>query len=151
MVSFPQAPNGVAPETGGPVPFFIYSGEDQVADLEPLKAAKATMPDLPRIRPIRVTLANRFEFSDQELGWDSRILCIGYRLPWAGNYALVTEKTTPENLAHAIRWVVEGGDDPRASTIQDWLNHYLGPGVREISPEELESERKMRAYLNREE
>lgn len=130
-------------------PFFIYSGEgDDLPDLAPIKLAKATLDaegTFPKVRPVRITLENRFEFDAD------RVLCIGYRLPWACDYALITPSTAEAGWLRAVKWMLTGEPDPKVTTVTDFLNSYLGPGVREMSAAELESERKMRAFITREE
>jgi hypothetical protein len=115
-------------------PLAIYSPEP--VDLEPLKAAKAAL-ELPyRCVPTEV----------QEGTLDERVIAIGERPPFLCSYALVTPRTTPDNLQAVVAWALFERDDDRAMTIEDCLGVIFGPGVREILQEELDSEQRYADY-----
>ena len=118
-----------------PLPIYCPNREP---DLEKIKAAKLAL-DLPfKVIPEQAREATT-----------ERILAIDVKPYWLCDYALVTDRTSSENLQAALRWVLTEEDHPRATTILDQLTSIFGPGTREIFPDELEAEERMRSYVNR--
>lgn len=115
---------------------------DGPADLTPVKAAKAELDVDFTIRPVAV-----YEATDLPNYLEDRVLAVGSRPPFLCEYALVTERTSPEGYVRALRWVLGLAEsDPKATTILDTLNSILGPGVREVPTEELEARERLRDY-----
>lgn len=116
-------------------PLWLYAEAD--VDLEPIKAAKAAL-DLPfRVKPVDVTEHDR----------GVRVLAVGAKPGWLADFYLVAERDSPERLQAALAWVLGDGDDPDATTVGDTICAIFGEGTREITPEELASERAWAAYF----
>jgi len=125
-------------------PLYIWS--ESKADLAPVKAAKLALGIESKVIPMGATTL--VDLPDL----NTRVLAIGTRPPFICEYALTTAGTSDAGWQRALSWVLgETEYDPKATTIEDIMVSTFGPGTREISAEELESERKMRAYVNREE
>lgn len=125
-------------------PLYIWSGGAR-ADLAALKAAKAELEFDKKVKPIGLD-ATGAQLPDPF----ARVLAIGSRPLFLCDYALTGDRTSPEGWKRALAWclgLVE--HDEKATTTLDILISIMGKGVREISPEELEGERKLAAYLNR--
>lgn len=135
---------------------YIWSGGEK-ADLTPVKAAKRQLErerdHLGGIQDIPAQLVPIGASSLSDLpSLDARVLAIGSRPPFICNYALTSPKTSAEGWVRALCWVLGIAKyDSKATLIEDILISQFGPGVREITPEELEAERKMLAYLAAEE
>lgn len=133
------------PEEGdrdNPVPFYIFTGNDgTLADLAPLKRAKAALDLDVRIAPRMITQYDRHRNAAE------RVLAIDVKPTWLTDYALVTQNTSDEGWQRAVKWVITGEFDPKATTITDILVSIFGPGTREISEAELASEEAYRVYL----
>jgi hypothetical protein len=113
-------------------PIWVY-GE---VDVEKIKAAKAEL-DLPyRIKPHEATVG----------GGTIRVLAWGTHPPFLCDYLLVTDSTDLDDLMDAVAWALHEREDPNAMTIRDVLAGVFGPGVREVTPEELEGERRYAAF-----
>lgn len=119
-----------------PFPVWVYPGVD--IDWDRIKRVKMTMPDLPRVRFTQATPSTA-----------ERVLTVGGKPYFLCDYAMVTARTTDERLAEAIHWVLSDEHHEKATLVVDTLRAILGPEVREITPEELLSEQKMRDYLER--
>lgn len=78
-----------------------------------------------------------------------RILAVGSKPPFLCDYALIGPRSDSPGLAAALAWTLGLTEDDRATTILDTLNARW-PGTREISDEELASERALVAYLTEE-
>jgi len=118
---------------------YIWSGGVK-ADLAPVKAAKLALEVTEIVRPFGVSTLG--ELPDLF----TRVLAIGTRPPFLCDYALVSERTSPEGYQRALAWVLHiVGDDPKATTIADILGSFW-PGVREMSADEIEAARKFAAY-----
>ena len=116
----------------------IWSAE--LADLAPVKAAKAALDVDFQVEPRAVR-------EPTDLMWADRVLAIGTRPPFLCDYALVTETTSPEGFERALRWVLHlVEDDPKATTILDTLTAHFGPGVHEVTPEEQEARQRFTDY-----
>lgn len=123
------------------------------ADLTPIKAAKARLEyerdhldgwrDLPdKIRPVAVASS-----SDLPNYLETRVLAVGSRPPFLCEYALVTERTSPEGYVRALCWVLGiSRIDEKATTILDTMTAIFGPGTREVTTEELEARKRLRDY-----
>jgi len=124
-------------------PLYIWS--EGKADLAPIKAAKLALGIEAKVIPIGVaTLVDLPNLN-------ARVLAVGTRPPFICEYALTTAGTSGAGWQRALSWVLgETEYDDKATTIEDIMVSMFGAGTREISAEELESERKMRAYVNRE-
>jgi len=119
---------------------YIWSGEER-ADLAPIKAAKAALNVDRVVKPVGVTSI------EQLPSLDTRVLAVGSRPPFLCEYALTSERTSPEGWQRALSWVLGiTVDDPKATTVLDILTSTFGPGMKEISAEELAAEEKMAAY-----
>lgn len=112
-------------------------------DLSPIKAAKAEL-DLPfKVVPSRACLPDTPPS-------DVRILAIDDKPDWICDYVLVSSRTSLEGMKDALRWVLTGEGAEIATSAAEALNEILGPGVREISQAELDSEKALRIYLGHE-
>jgi hypothetical protein len=122
-------------------PLWIHIEDWKRVPLEALKAAKASL-DLPyKIVP---------EWLDPNILPGARVLAIGSKPKWICDYWLIADRPEPIELARALGWALgETAASPRATTVVDILQDAM-PGTREILPEELESERRLRAFVNRE-
>lgn len=109
---------------------------DGPVDFSRIREAKA-MLELPYV--VRPALAFP--------GTPHRVLAIGSRPPFLCDYALVGEATEPARLADAIGWVLGEREDENATTVLDMLLWIFGPGVREISFEELRAEKQLENYV----
>jgi len=120
----------------------IWHGERR-ADLAPVKAAKLALNIERKVWPVDVrSLADLPSL-------DSRVLAIGSRPTFICDYALTSERTSPAGWERALSWVLGVTEhDDKATTIEDVMVSIFGPGTRELSEAELESERKMAAYIN---
>lgn len=128
---------------------YIWSGGVK-ADLAPIKAAKERLiyerdhldgfRDVPAlIRPIAVSATE-----PPPVG--VRVLAIGTRPPWLCDYFLVSETSSQEEWIRAFCWVVEiSATDSAATKVADTLGSFW-PGIREVSAEEQESERRLAAF-----
>lgn len=112
----------------------IYSPEP--VDLEPIKAAKAALGLPYRCVPTEI----------EEGTIEDRVVAIGERPPFVCSYALVTERTTPENLQAVVAWALYEREDDRAMTVADCLGVIFGPGVVELTREQLEAEQRFSDY-----
>lgn len=110
----------------------IYAGPSFTLDR--LREVKAGL-DLPKAMPVDAT------YSTTE-----RILAVGMKPPFLCDYYLVAETSNVEELQRALRWVLGTEADPNATLLIDELQEAM-PGIREISPEEQESERRYIAYI----
>lgn len=120
---------------------YIWSGNEK-ADLTPVKAAKAALGITETVKPMGVTSLG------QLAGRAPRVLAIGSRPPFLCDYALTSDKTSAAGWERALSWVLGLTEhDPKATTVTDILVSIMGPGVRELSPEELAAERKLISYL----
>lgn len=111
------------------------------ADLTPIKAAKAALAVDFTVRPVAIR-------SHEDVAtFDDRVLAVGTRPPFLCDYALTSERTSPEGWQRALRWVLHLEEfDPKATTILDTLTSAFGAGVREIPQEEIDGLRRLREY-----
>lgn len=109
----------------------------QAVDMAPIREAKAALDLDFKVKP-----------APARIDIDERILAIGTRPPFLCDYALWSGKSGPAGLSVALSWVLGDHDDPRATTIVDTIQHFF-PGARQMTQEELDSERAMFVYLNR--
>lgn len=129
------------------LPLYIWSGE-ATADLAPVKTAKLALEISETVRPVGLNKLGR-NADDIGIPWEARVLAIGSRPPFICNYALTSEKTSPEGWQRALLWVLGKVEfDPKATTIEDIVISVF-PGAREIPEAELEAERKLQAYIER--
>lgn len=113
------------------------------ADLTPIKQAKQALNVDFTVKPVAVFSDGENDLPDL----NSRVLAVGSRPPFLCDYALTSERTGPEGWQRALRWVLRLEEsDPKATTILDTLTAAFGPGVREVSPEELEANQRLRDY-----
>jgi len=93
-------------------------------------------PDMQKIRDAKQELGVSFLVVphpyDQNTPLTARVLAYEKAPPRLCDYALIGPKTPQEGLVAALRWVLLGGDDPRAETIQDTLEGIFGFGVKEL-------------------
>lgn len=83
-----------------------------------LRAVKATMPDLPTVRPVAAR------------GGAGRVLA-AEAPPFITDFALVGAGDA-EGLHWALRWVLGDHDDFRSHSWADWLTMQFGAEVREV-------------------
>lgn len=122
---------------------WIYIKDWGALDLGPIKEAKAAL-DLPfKVVPHQV-------FQRHEIPLDARILAIDDKPEGFYDYVLVSSRTSVESMIEALRWVLTGEGAEIATTMAESLSEILGPGVREISQAELDSEKALRVYLGKE-
>lgn len=125
-------------------PLPIWAAERDQVDLAPIRKAKEALGLPFKVVPWWVPAP------DGRAGIpDFRVLALGTRPPWICDYALVNGRGGDAGLQAALAWVLGDHEHPRATTVLDILSATFGPGVREISPEELEAEEKFRLYLTR--
>lgn len=122
-------------------PFPIYRTIGTEVDFDRIKRVKISIPDLPKVA---FAVATKYT-GERILAWGT---VPGASDRWLCDYALVTEATTDERLAEAIRWVLTDETHPKAVMVADILGSVFGPGVREIPPAELAAEQKVRDYLD---
>lgn len=128
-------------------PLYIWSG-DTAADLAPVKAAKVALGIQEKVIPFGLDKFGR-KPDGTSISLHARVLAIGFRPPFICEHALVRETTTAEGFQRALSWVLGLTEvDPKANTVVDAMVAIFGPGTREVTREELESERKMVAYLS---
>lgn len=65
-------------------------------------------------------------------GSPGRVLCIGEKLPWLQDHAIVG-KPTVDGFEAALKYVLELNDDPRGVTVLRQLKEVFGDGVREVT------------------
>lgn len=116
-------------------PLWIYDPEGKMQH-DALRAAKAAL-ELPyRIVPERL--------------WegDVEVRVLAWRTPpFACAYALVTDRTRPDVLQKMLAWALgEDDENDAAMSVADVLTAWLGPGVREITAEELAAEQRFAEY-----
>jgi hypothetical protein len=122
------------------IALYIWSGNER-ADLTPIKAAKATLDIDKKVKPIGVNALADLP------SLHAHVLAIGSRPPFLCDYALTSERTSPAGWQRALRWVLDPDHyEEKATTMLDTLTSLYGPATREIPPEQLEAERKMRVY-----
>lgn len=110
---------------------YIYGSPD----MERLKSAKASLGLPYLVQPIRVSGSTTF----------ARFLAWGDKPPGLGDYAYVTDETSPDGLTAALRWVLTDEDNPRATTILSTLTNIFGFGVREVDKAQLNQENRTNA------
>ena len=98
-------------------------------------------PDMSRIKEAKTSMnldflviPRRFE----ERGLNDRVLAYEKVPPRLCDYALIGPQTSQEGIVAALRWVLLGGDDPRAETIQKTLEGIFGFGVKELDTTETD-------------
>lgn len=114
----------------------IYVADDHVLDLAPIKAAKAALDLSYKVVPV-----------DPADAPGSRVLAVGAKPEFLCDFYLVAPQESQERLVDALWWVLEGWDDPEATTVADTLATVFGDGTREITAEELASERAWADYF----
>lgn len=107
-------------------------------DMARLKAAKASLGLDYLVQPVHVDGSTTF----------TRFLAWGREPSGIGDYAYVSDETSPDGLTAALRWVLGLTDDPRAVTVIGTLTKVFGFGVREVDNYELVAENRANA-LNR--
>lgn len=120
---------------------YIWTAERPV-NMEPLKAAKLSLP-------IDETIKPQYPQSLVDLpDLDTRVLAIGSRPPFLCAHALVTPRTSMGGWVRALSWSLGITEhDEKATTIVDTLTAAFGPGVREVPPDEIEGMQRLRDYL----
>lgn len=121
---------------------------DGPADLAPVKAAKAALDVDFQVRPIAMPInGNSVPMLEQFNYLTDRVLAVGSRPPFLCDYALTSERTSPEGWQRALRWVLGvEPEDPKATTVLDTLTSIFGPGTREVSQEEIDGRQRLRDY-----
>lgn len=114
----------------------IYVADDHVLDLAPIKAAKAAL-DLPyKVVPV-----------DPADAPGSRVLAVGAKPGWMCDFYLIAPQEAGERVQEALLWVLSDAHDPEATTVADTMLTIFGEGTREITAEELASERAWADYF----
>lgn len=104
--------------------------------------------DLSRIKAAKLALGIPYTVypSTASASTNARILAVGGHPPFLCDYALVSPSSGPEGVQAALSWVLGDHEDPRATLILDTLRHVFGPGVRELTADELAAEERLAAY-----
>jgi hypothetical protein len=115
---------------------WLWFREGRQPDMTAIKAAKAQL-DLPYLVKARVATP----------ATEQRVLALGDVPAFGCDYYLVHPNASASELRAAIAWTLSEVDyDPRATTVVDTVRSVLGDGFREISPDELIDEQKLRDY-----
>lgn len=98
-------------------------------------------PDISRIKEAKASMNLDFlvvpkPFEESTL--TDRVLAYETKPPYLRDYALIGPKTSQEGLVAALRWVLLGGDDPRAETIEDTLSDWFGCEVKLVDTVSVE-------------
>lgn len=101
-----------------PLPIYPHKPTGQVLDM--LKQAKDRLNLDYMIQPVEAVP-----------GSPGRILCIGEKLPWLQDHAVVGTHTV-DKFEAALKYVLELNDDPRGVTVLRQLKEVFGDGVREV-------------------
>lgn len=96
-------------------------------------------PDMSRIKEAKASMGLDFLVvpRDAHDGLNGRVLAYGEVPPFLCDYALVGGKTPQEGLVAALKWVLLGGDDPRATPVTKTLSNIFGVPVKELTSEEV--------------
>jgi hypothetical protein len=98
-------------------------------------------PEMSKIRDAKQALGVLYLVvpkDGDEAGVFDRTLAWGDKPRRLCDYALVGPKTPPDGLVAALRWVLEGADDPRATTLTNWLQEILDPEAKELDAVDME-------------
>lgn len=118
-------------------PLWIHAADDIEPDMAAIKAAKAAL-NLPfKVKPVGV--------SEHDFG--VRILAIGAKPTWLADFFLVGARESHARWQQALAWALGDGEDGEATTVSDTVCAIFGEGTRQITPEELASERAWRDYF----
>lgn len=124
-------------------PLWIWARPDARIDLDAIKRAKAALDLDFKIIPCDLNAD-----AVVELSFETRVLAIGSPPPWIFDYWLLAEASSDEEWREALAWVLGDFEDWQATTVLDTVQATFGPGTREISADEQESETRMSNYLN---
>jgi hypothetical protein len=102
-------------------PLPVYPHKPSGAILGLLKEAKAKLGIDILIQPV-----------DAVIGSPGRILCLGEKLPWIQDHAIVKNMTV-DSMAAALAYVLELNDDPRGVTVLRQLKEIFGEDTREVT------------------
>lgn len=115
--------------------------EGGAADLSAVREAKVKLDVDFQVKP------RAARFPEDIPTWEDRVLAIGSRPTFLCDYALTSERTSPEGWLRALRWVLHLEEvDPKATLITDVLANIFGGPVREIPAEEIEARERLRDY-----
>jgi len=102
-------------------PLPVYPHKPSGAALTLLKEAKAKLGTDILIQPV-----------DAVIGSPGRVLCLGEKLPWIQDHAIVKNMTV-ESMTAALAYVLELNDDPRGVTVLRQLKEIFGEETREVT------------------
>jgi hypothetical protein len=98
-------------------------------------------PDMAKIREAKAAMNVDYlvipKNYQERQGFD-RVLAWGEKPKYLCDYALVGPKTSSDGLVAALRWVLEGGDDPRATTLEQWLSEIFQDDVKMLDTVDVE-------------
>jgi hypothetical protein len=118
-----------------PLPIFVGPAALE-ADLPAIKAAKAALGVAYTVKPV-----------EAESGVSARVLAWGGTPGFLCDYALVAPGGSAAELEDALGWVLGEWDECEVScTVEQQLQAWLHPDVREVSAAELEAEARLAAY-----
>jgi hypothetical protein len=86
-------------------------------------------PDMSRIKEAKASMNLDYLVipkNYEDKGLFDRVLAWGEKPKLLCDYALVGPKTSQEGLVAALKWILDGGDDPRATTLDQWLSDIFG-------------------------
>ncbi len=86
-------------------------------------------------------------FPERASASSGRFLSVGKNPPFLGDYFLISVDCSIAEMKRALQWVLDPEVQDSQGTLLIHQLEEIMPGIREMSPEELESEQKMREYL----
>lgn len=107
------------------------------ADIQKLKAAKASLSFSDLLKPVIATVST-----------NARILAWGVEPHWLSDYAYVTDETSLDGLTAALGWVLTDEENPRATTVLSTLQKILGEDLRELDSVDMLAEKKSRVKFS---
>ena len=96
-------------------------------------------PDMSKLKAAKASMGLDFLVVPRDAydGFSGRVLAYDAVPPFLCDYALVSHSTSTGGLVAALKWVLLGGDDPRATPLTKTLSNIFGGPVKELTTDEV--------------